>query len=87
METLNGEGEYKTVLGRCGWRLAVFPKMWFFPANSFKFSQTEEVLLYEYFKQSGMEITVAPADREYGLRDFGVKDLDGNVINFGCDIS
>lgn len=49
---------------------------------------TDEVdNLYEHFKQNGVEITVAPADREYGLRDFGVKDLDGNVINFGCDIS
>lgn len=49
---------------------------------------TDEVdNLYEYFRQNGVEITVTPADREYGLRDFGVKDPDGNVINFGCDIS
>ena len=31
-------------------------------------------------------MVVEPADQEYGLRDFGVKDLDGNIINFGCDI-
>lgn len=49
---------------------------------------TDEVdHLYESCKRNGVETTIKPADRKYGLRDFGVKDLDGNVINFGCEIS
>jgi hypothetical protein len=43
--------------------------------------------LYEYCKRNGVETTIEPGDREYGLRDFGVKDLDGNVINFSCDVA
>ena len=30
---------------------------------------------------------VPPDDRDYGLRDFSCKDLDGNIIVFGTDIS
>jgi len=41
---------------------------------------------YATCKQNGVEIFIEPTDQEYGLRDFGVKDLDGNIINFGCDI-
>jgi uncharacterized glyoxalase superfamily protein PhnB len=37
-------------------------------------------------KSNGVEIIIEPADREYGLRDFGLKDMDGNVLNFGCDV-
>ena len=49
---------------------------------------TDEVdNLYEHCKRNGVETTIEPANREYGLRDFGVKDLDGNIINFGCNIS
>lgn len=48
---------------------------------------TDEVdALYANCKRNGVETTIAPADREYGLRDFGVKDIDGNIINFGCDV-
>lgn len=43
--------------------------------------------LFENCKRNGVETIIEPADREYGLRDFGVKDLDGNIINFGCNIS
>ena len=43
--------------------------------------------LYENCKRKGVETTIEPADRDYGLRDFGVKDLDGNIINFGCNVS
>ena len=42
--------------------------------------------LYENFKRNGVETTIEPGDRDYGLRDFGAKDLDGNVINFGCEL-
>lgn len=49
---------------------------------------TDEVdELYQNLERNGVEITIAPADREYGLRDFGIRDLDGNIINFGCDVS
>lgn len=48
---------------------------------------TDEVdELYENFKRNGVETTIEPADRDYGLRTFGIKDLDGNIISFGCDI-
>lgn len=43
--------------------------------------------LFEYCRRNGVETTIEPADREYGLRDFGVKDIDGNVINFGCYVA
>jgi len=42
-----------------------------------------------YFQQCldcQVEIIVPPENREYGLRDFSVKDPDGNILNFGCDI-
>lgn len=49
---------------------------------------TDEVdNLYKNFLEKNVEITIEPADREYGLRDFGIKDPDGNIIYFGCDIS
>jgi len=34
-----------------------------------------------------VQIIVPPDDRDYGLRDFSCKDLDGNIIVFGTDIS
>jgi len=49
---------------------------------------TDEVdNLYENCIRKGVEVIAEPGDREYGLRDFGIKDTDGNVLNFGCDIS
>lgn len=48
---------------------------------------TDEVdNLYENYRSKGVETTIEPADRDYGLRDFGVTDLDGNIINFGCNV-
>jgi len=48
---------------------------------------TDEVdNLYAHCINQGVEITIAPDDRPYGLRDFGVKDVDGNIINFGCEV-
>jgi len=41
---------------------------------------------FEFCRQNGADIVVEPTDQEYGLRDFGLNDLDGNIINFGCDI-
>jgi len=48
---------------------------------------TDEVdNLYKTFVEKGIEIIIKPADRNYGLRDFSIKDIDGNIINFGCEI-
>ena len=37
-------------------------------------------------QQHGVDIVIEPADREYGMRDFGIKDIDGNILNFGCEV-
>lgn len=37
-------------------------------------------------KKLGVDIIAEPADRDYGIRDFGILDIDGNILNFGCEI-
>ena len=39
--------------------------------------------LYEFQRANGVEIVVPPDDREYGLRDYTVKDLYGYMLTFG----
>lgn len=39
--------------------------------------------LYEFHKANGVEIVVVPGDRNYGLRDYGVRDLYGYKLDFG----
>ena len=42
-----------------------------------------------YFKpirERGAEIALEPTDEPYGMRDFAVKDPDGNVLTFGCSL-
>jgi catechol 2,3-dioxygenase-like lactoylglutathione lyase family enzyme len=39
--------------------------------------------LYEYHRANGVEIAVAPGDRHYGLRDYGIRDLNGYKLDFG----
>ncbi len=39
--------------------------------------------LFEFQRVNGVEIIVGPADREYGLRDYRVRDLNGYEITFG----
>jgi catechol 2,3-dioxygenase-like lactoylglutathione lyase family enzyme len=39
--------------------------------------------LYEFQRANGVEIVVEPDDREYGLRDYRVRDLNGYEISFG----
>ena len=42
----------------------------------------------EYFftlKNNGAKLKNVPEDRQYGMRDFAVFDLDGNQLTFGCD--
>jgi len=36
--------------------------------------------------QRGAKVLKAPANYDYGLRDFDVADLDGNVLFFGMEI-
>lgn len=39
--------------------------------------------LYAFHRASGVEIYEPIADREYGLRDYGAKDIDGTRLTFG----
>jgi catechol 2,3-dioxygenase-like lactoylglutathione lyase family enzyme len=38
---------------------------------------------YEFHRNNGVEIVVPIADRDYGLRDYAVRDLHGYVMSFG----
>ena len=42
--------------------------------------------LYEFHRANGVEVLVPPADREYGLRDYAVRDLHGYRLGFGHPI-
>jgi uncharacterized glyoxalase superfamily protein PhnB len=39
--------------------------------------------LYARATKAGAEVTMDLTDQEYGSRDFGVRDLEGNQWNFG----
>lgn len=39
--------------------------------------------LFEFHRDNGVEIVVTPDDRNYGLRDYSVRDLDGHQLTFG----
>lgn len=39
--------------------------------------------LYEFQRANGVEIVQAPGDREYGLRDYRIRDLNGYFLGFG----
>jgi catechol 2,3-dioxygenase-like lactoylglutathione lyase family enzyme len=39
--------------------------------------------LYDFHRARGVEISADIADREYGLRDYGVRDLNGYHLSFG----
>jgi catechol 2,3-dioxygenase-like lactoylglutathione lyase family enzyme len=39
--------------------------------------------LYEFHRANGVEIVEAPADREYAIRDYIVRDLNGYYLIFG----
>ncbi|MBS0030970.1 VOC family protein [Chitinophaga sp. 22321] len=38
---------------------------------------------YQFHRANGVEIVEPIDDREYGIRDYKVKDLDGNYLGFG----
>ena len=42
--------------------------------------------LYEYHRASGVEIIVPIDDREYGIRDYRVRDLNGYELSFGHNL-
>jgi uncharacterized glyoxalase superfamily protein PhnB len=46
---------------------------------------TDVDALYEELRQRGAEIIKAPADYDYGMRDFEVRDSDGNFLCFGTE--
>ena len=48
---------------------------------SFVVSDADE--LYDYHVQNGVTVAEPIADRDYGLRDYGVYDLDGYNLAFG----
>ena len=39
--------------------------------------------LYQFHRDNGVDVKVPIGDREYGLRDYGVRDLHGYTLNFG----
>lgn len=39
--------------------------------------------LFEFQRANGVEVLLAPEDRDYGLRDYRVRDPDGNELSFG----
>jgi len=39
--------------------------------------------LYEFQRNNGVEVVQEPGDREYGLRDYRVRDLHGYLLGFG----
>jgi len=43
-------------------------------------------LLYEFHRAGGVEIVAEIDDRAYGIRDYGVRDLDGYHLSFGHHI-
>ena len=42
--------------------------------------------VYEFHRAGGVEITEPVADREYGIRDYTLKDLNGYGLGFGQQI-
>ena len=42
--------------------------------------------LYEFQLANGVEISPPIADRSYGIRDYGVRDLNGYLLSFGQHI-
>jgi uncharacterized glyoxalase superfamily protein PhnB len=42
--------------------------------------------LYAFHRATGVEIVVEPGDRDYGLRDYSVRDLHGYELGFGQPI-
>ncbi|NII26849.1 hypothetical protein HB364_17295 [Pseudoflavitalea sp. X16] len=52
-------------------------------SNSVYFVVGDADELYEFQRSNGVEVVHTPADREYELRDYAVKDPWGNTLAFG----
>jgi hypothetical protein len=39
--------------------------------------------LFEFQRANGVDVIVPPGDRDYGLRDYRVRDLHGHELGFG----
>ncbi|HEU0013096.1 MAG TPA: VOC family protein [Longimicrobium sp.] len=42
--------------------------------------------LYEYHRANGVDVQDPPADREYGIREYELRDADGHSLGFGQHI-
>ena len=40
--------------------------------------------LFREFKENGVEILNESKRRDYGMRDFDIKDINGYILSFGC---
>lgn len=43
-------------------------------------------MLHDELRSRGAAIVHPPGDRPYGMRDFGIDDLDGNRLTFGMGV-
>lgn len=55
-------------------------------ATSVFFVVEDVEALYAFHAAQGVEVLVPPGDREYGIRDYTVRDLAGNRLTFGQNI-
>ena len=53
--------------------------------NIYVFTKDVDIL-YEEFKNKRVEINRPIANREYGFRDFDIKDCNGFIFSFGARI-
>jgi catechol 2,3-dioxygenase-like lactoylglutathione lyase family enzyme len=42
--------------------------------------------LFSACRDAAVEVIIEPGDRDYGQRDFAIRDPDGNVLVFGCAV-
>jgi catechol 2,3-dioxygenase-like lactoylglutathione lyase family enzyme len=55
-----------------------------FPAGCSMYFVVEDAdSLYDFHRANGVEILVPPGDRDYGIRDYTVRDLNGYELVFG----
>lgn len=52
-------------------------------ASSVYFAVGDADALHAYHSANGVEVVEPPGDREYGLRDYAVRDLYGHTLVFG----
>lgn len=50
---------------------------------SVSFVVNDADVLFEFHRAMGVDIVIPPEDRDYGLRDYCVRDLQGNNLSFG----